>query len=160
MISKALIPVFEPRLPQMFYPNPPSRASLQLLLRKRKNNPIQNTSFFHLHQYVSQFHVAVAWDCLSVLFSKASMACTILFQSWLNICSFFMCLFGNVVVIPVTQCMDEIQIKQNKAYLYIVEYNIYCSPTIQRYWLDIEDISEFSFHLSCYFCVVIEFDYD
>lgn len=110
MIRKAL---FIPTqiTPQVSHPNPPPAEPLSM--QTGRIIPFKkHIILFHLHQYVSQSHVAAAaWDCPSVLFSKASVARTTLSQSLLNICSFFMCLFGNVVVIPVTQCMDE---KQNK----------------------------------------------
>jgi hypothetical protein len=78
----------------------------------------KNIILFHLHQYVSRSHVAVAWDCPSVLFSKASMAFTILFPVMTEHLLLLHVPVGNVVVIPVTQCMDEKQIKQKSVSVY------------------------------------------
>lgn len=109
VISKALILMFYTRwFPSPPIPNPFS-CPLPLVQTGRITPFKKHTILSHSHQSVP--HVATAWDCPSVLFSKAPVACTLLFQSWWNICSSFICLFGNVVVIPVTQCMDE---KYNK----------------------------------------------
>lgn len=145
-----------PGNPPGAHPNPPPAHPLSM--QTGRIIPFKkHIILFHLHQYVSQSCVAAAWDCPSVLFSKASMARTILSRSLLNILL--------LLHVPVWECCCDTcytvhgwKTKQNKAYLYIVEYSIYCSP-IQQRWLDIEDISELSFHLSCCFCVVIEFDY-
>lgn len=74
----------------------------------------------------------------SVLFSVASMACTILFQSWLNICPPSCACLGMLLWSPLHSAWMTNQ--ENKAYLYIVEYSKSCSP-IRRCWLDIEDAS-------------------
>lgn len=140
MISKTLIPpspAHSPGIlsPDLLLPTTQSPAS-------RKINPIPpppkkiDNPFGH--------HVSPGPTLLlpgifpSVLFSVASMACTILFQSWLNICPPSCACLGMLLWSPLHSAWMTNQ--ENKAYLYIVEYSKSCSP-IRRCWLDIEDAS-------------------
>lgn len=129
MISNALI-CSSPDNP-LRVPSQPFSSCPSSLRTNRKNNPILKAH----HPFPSASVCApvpcccCCWLGLSVSFVSQNIhglhnPVAVITEYLL----LFMCLFGNVDVIPVKQCMDEKQIKQNKAYLYIVDYSIYCSP--------------------------------